>query len=93
MGFCHGKVNEELVKEGKSDNYVKITDMGLLDSGELTDAGSPIELRTAYHMEISRQLLNAMGELDPAKTVTVTGLPTFTEMVSNGLEFTLKPLE
>jgi hypothetical protein len=93
MGFCHGKVNEELVKEGKSDNYVKITDMGLLDSGELTDAGSPIELRTAYHMEISRQLLNAMGELDPAKTVTVTGLPTFTEMVSNGLESTLKPLE
>lgn len=93
MGFCHGKVDATLVKEGKSDNYVRITNMGRLSSGELTEAGSPIELRTAYQMEMSRQLLNALGELEPEMTITVTGLPTFTDMVTNGLEATLKSLK
>lgn len=93
MGFCHEKVDEALVKDGKSDNYVKITNLGLLNSGELTESGSPIELRTAYHMEMSRQLINAMGELEPEKTITLTGLPSFTDMVSGGLESTLKSLK
>ncbi len=93
MGFCHGKVDEALVKDGKSENYVKITDLGLLSSGELTPEGSPIEQRTGYHMEMSRQLIHAMGELDPEKTITVSGLPSFTDMVSDGLESTLKPLK
>ena len=93
MGFCHDKVTEELVKDGISPNYVKITELGLLNSGELTEAGSPIELRAAYHMEMSRHLIGALGELYPEKTLTISGLPTFNDLVTNGFEGILKPLK
>lgn len=93
MGFCHDKVTEALVKGGQSANYVNITNLGLLSSGELTEQGSPIEQRTAYHMEISRHLLAALGELAPEKAIVVEGLPSYHDMVENGLEATLKPLE
>ncbi len=93
MGFCHEKVTEALVKDGISPNYVHITNLGLLNSGEMTDAGSPIEQRAGYHMEMSRQLLNAMGELNPEKAVTISGLPTFQDLTANGFEGILKPLQ
>ncbi len=92
MGFCHDKVTEDLVKNGKSPNYARITELGLLNTGKMPANGSPIEQRTAYHMEISRQLISAMGELNQEKSVTVTGLPTYIDMVTSGLESTLKPL-
>lgn len=93
MGFCHEKVTEALVKDGISPNYVHITDLGLLGSGELTDAGSPIELRAGYHMEMSRHLIGALGELNPEKTLTISGLPTFNDLVANGFEGILKPVK
>lgn len=93
MGFCHDKVTEDLVKRGISPNYVKITDLGLLSSGELTEQGSPIERRAGYHMEMSRQLINALGELNPEKALVISGLPTFTDLVTNGFEAILKPVK
>lgn len=92
MGFCHERVDEALVKGGVSANYQAITKLGVLSSGEMPPQGSPIELRTAYHLEMSRHLLGAMGELDLQKAITVSGLPTYAQMVEGGLESTLKPI-
>ncbi|MEG1774470.1 MAG: hypothetical protein RR320_06430, partial [Oscillospiraceae bacterium] len=73
MGPCHDKVTEELVKGGVSPNYVKISDKGgILTSCAMTDAGSPIEERVAYHFAMATELLTALGEYYPGKEVVVT---------------------
>lgn len=92
MGTMHGKVTEELVLEGKSDNYVKATKMGRLSSGELTEEGSPIEKRTAFHMVVSRELAVAFSDAYPDKPITITGMPSYDDYLSKGIGGILKPI-
>lgn len=93
MGTSHSKVTEDLVLRGIDNNYVEMTKAGLLSSGELYEDGSPIERRAGYHMAISGYMMSTLGEMDPAKAITITGMPTFEQMSTNGLGSTLKPIK
>ena len=59
---------------------------------EFTEEGWPIEKRTAYHMSISKEIINCFNEMYPDKPLKVSGLPDANEMIEKGLEAILKPL-
>ena len=48
--------------------------------------------RTAYHMSISKEIINCFNEMYPDKPLKVSGLPDANEMIEKGLEAILKPL-
>lgn len=93
MGGYHDKITEALFKDGVSANYLAMHQAGLFGNAyEFTEEGWPIEKRTAYHMSISREIINAFNEMYPDKPLKVTGLPDANEMIEKGLEYTLKSL-
>lgn len=92
MGTMHGKVTEDLVLNGISDNYVKATKMGRLSSGELTEEGSPMSKRTAFHMVMCRELAVSFSEANPDKPITITGMPSYDDYINKGIGGILLPL-
>ena len=91
MGGMHDKVTEALVKDGQSANYLALHQAGIYNNAyEYDESGWPIEKRTAYHMSISLELLNTLGEMYPDKAIKITGMPDPNEMIEKGLEYTLK---
>ena len=93
MGGYHEKIDEALFKDGISGNYRAMWEAGLFGNNyEIPEEGWPIEKRTAYHMSISKELINAFDTLYPDKPIKVSGLPDANEMIEKGLEYTLKSL-
>ena len=93
MGGYHDKITEELFKDGVSPNYLAMHQAGLFGGAyEFTEEGWPIEKRTAYHMSISKEIINCFNEMYPDKPLKVSGLPDANEMIEKGLEAILKPL-
>ena len=93
MGGYHDKITEELFKDGVSPNYLAMHQAGLFGGAyEFTEEGWPIEKRTAYHMSISKEIINCFNEMYPDKPLKVSGLPGANEMIEKGLEAILKPL-
>ena len=91
MGAHHEKMDEKLFKEGKSANYLAMMEAGVMNNAyEFTEEGWPIEKRTAYHMQMSQEVLNTFDSLYPDKPIKVSGLPDANFMIENGLEATLK---
>ena len=84
-------MDEKLFKEGKSANYLAMMEAGVMNNAyEFTEEGWPIEKRTAYHMQMSQEVLNTFDSLYPDKPIKVSGLPDANFMIENGLEATLK---
>lgn len=92
MGSRRGKMSRDLVLGGFDDNYVEITNRGLLSSGELTTEGSSINKRTAYHMVMCRELMTAFTEMNPGNPVIVSGMPSYDDFINKGLEGILQPI-
>lgn len=91
MGAHHEKMDEKLFKDGKSANYVAMMEAGVMNNAfEFTEEGWPVEKRTAYHMQMSQEVLNTFDSLYPDKPIKVSGLPDANFMLENGLEATLK---
>ena len=91
MGAHHEKMDETLFKEGKSANYLAMYQDGVMGQAyEFTEEGWPIEKRTAYHMQMSMEVLNTFASMYPDKPIKVSGLPDANFMLENGLEATLK---
>lgn len=92
QGSCHVKMSKELVLGGFDDNYVEITNRGLLSSGEVTTEGSSINKRTAYHMVMCRELMTAFTDSNPDKPIIVSGMPSYDDFINMGLENILLPI-
>ncbi|MDR7870241.1 MAG: hypothetical protein RIN55_05230 [Tissierellaceae bacterium] len=92
MGSRSGKMSRELVLGGIDDNYVNITNRGLLSSGELSTEGSSINQRTAYHMVMCRELMVAFTDANPDKPLVVADMPSYDDFINNGLENILLPI-
>lgn len=86
QGSRCGKMSKGLVLGGFDDNYVDITNRGLLNSGELTTEGSSINKRTAYHMVMCRELMKAFTDLNPDKPIIVSDMPSYNDFIKKGLE-------
>lgn len=92
MGSRRGKMSQELIVGGFDDNYVEVTNRGLLSSGELTTDGISINKRVAYHMVMCSELMNAFTESQSEKPLELNGMPTYDDLVDKGLENILLPV-
>ncbi|MCQ1531362.1 succinylglutamate desuccinylase [Lutispora saccharofermentans] len=86
QGCRRGKMSKELVLGGIDQNYVDITNRGLLSSGELSAEGSSINQRTANHAVMCRELMIAFSESNPDKPIEVSGMPSYDDYINKGLE-------
>jgi hypothetical protein len=50
-----------------------------------TEAGVPIDLRTARHVTSIVEVANALNELTPERGVTIEGAPSYGDLLKNGI--------
>ncbi len=90
MGRFRGRTSMDLVVEGKDPNYVAAAKLGRLFI-PFTEAGWPLEVRVARHLETMKQIIESYDELHPDKAIAVEGLPSYDDLVKNGLGKYLLP--
>lgn len=84
QGRLRGKTDEKLVLTGIDPTYVKAQKLGRLYV-PYDEKGHPIEERVGRHTTGVIELINAMGDIEPNKTIEVEGIPTKDELMENGL--------
>lgn len=92
QGSRRGKMTKALVLGGFDDNYVQITDRGLLSSGELTTDGVSINKRSANHMVMCRELMTAFNDDSQDRKITIFNMPSYDDLINKGLENILLPI-
>lgn len=83
QGRLRGRTDEALVLTGADKYYAWASDLGLLFIPY--EADQPIGLRVARHTASVTAFFDALGFFDPEKEVVVSGIPTFEELVEQGL--------
>lgn len=84
QGRLRGETNAELVVEGKDPIYIQAGEAGKLFV-DFDENGHPIEERVGRHMTGIVEYTNALSMLEPENTIVLTNLPSYDEMVTNGL--------
>lgn len=92
QGRLRGKTNENLVLTGKDQRYVEAAKLGRLYV-PYDEEGHPLEERVGRHLSSILQLMQAMGENEPEKEMQVEGVPTFADLVENGIGIYLKEVK
>ena len=85
MGRLRGKTNVDLVLRGYSDNYRKAKESGALRIAYREDSGEPMEHRVGRHITGLVELIAAYNMENPDKTIEITNLPSYDEVMTNGL--------
>ncbi len=85
MGRLRGKTDVELVLTGKSENYKKAKESGALRIAYREDAGEPMEHRVGRHITGLVELINAYNMAYPDKTIELSGLPSYDDLMVNGV--------
>ena len=94
QGTLHGKVTWDLVMNGIDPINVELTKRGAYDGMlGLTEAGSPMEQRTGYHMVMCQQLAVALTDLYPDKPLVLSGMPSYDDLVEKGFGHYLQPVQ
>jgi hypothetical protein len=91
-GRFHGPVTNDLVVKGEDSNYVKAGKMKRLFV-PMDENGWPLSLRIARHLKGIQEIINAYNELYPEKMVVVENIPSYDELVKQGVEKFLHPPE
>ncbi|MBT8397836.1 MAG: succinylglutamate desuccinylase [Gemmatimonadetes bacterium] len=84
QGRLRGSTNEALIVEGVDRYYNRAGEMGLLYV-PFGDEGSPMEERVGRHIQTVSKLLEVFSTYNPERTIAVDDLPTFNEVLQNGL--------
>ena len=92
QGMRRGKMSKELVLGGFDDNYVELTNRGLLNSGELYTEGESINKRVGYHMVMCNELMSAFTDFNEDKPISVSNMPSLDDIINDGLENYLLPI-
>lgn len=90
MGRFRGRTSEELVVEGRDDNYVRAAGLGRLFV-KFDAQGWPLKLRVARHLAAIEEIINAYNELNPATPVEFENFPQYKDVVDRGLGAFLRP--
>jgi hypothetical protein len=91
-GRFHGPVTNDLVVKGQDSNYVKAGKMKRLFV-PMDENGWPLSLRIARHLKGIQEIINAYNELYPEKKVVVENIPSYDELVKQGVGKFLHPPE
>lgn len=83
-GPLRGRADEANLLTAKDPFLVLASKMGRT-SVKHTEAGVPIDLRTARHVTSIVEVANAMTELKPERGVTIEGAPSYENMLKNGI--------
>jgi hypothetical protein len=92
QGRLRGATNADLVVNGQDDMYVKAAELGRLFV-PFDEEGQPIEQRVARHITGVYNFIQSMSGYDESKAMTVTELPTYDELIENGVGKYLLPVE
>lgn len=84
QGRLRGKTDAKLIVEGKDACYVKAAKLGRTFV-PFDESGQRIELRVGRHLSGVLEILNAFNMLQPDRTIRVTGVPVYREVVAWGL--------
>jgi len=92
QGRLRGATNADLVTEGQDHLYEKAADLGRLFV-PFDESGHPIEERVARHVKGVMSFVESMSVYDESKTMIITGLPSYEELVENGVGKYLLPVD
>ena len=83
-GPLRGRGDEANLLTAKDPFLVLASKMGRT-SVKHTEAGVPIDLRTARHVTSVVEVANALNELHPERGVTIEGAPSYGDILKNGI--------
>src|SRR5262249_20672197 len=84
QGHFRGRQSMDLLLRGKDADYVAAAKLGRLFV-PFDDNGWPIEKRVARHLETIKDVVMAYNELHPKTPIVIEGLPSYNDMIKNGL--------
>lgn len=79
-----GITDEELLMSGKDRFVMMAGDRGLLYA-PIDENGWPIEKRVARHVAVATTIIEVNNSVNPDQTITIEGIPTYEEIMANGL--------
>ncbi len=85
MGRLRAETDVDLVLRGYSENYSKAKQSGALRIAYREETGEPVEHRVGRHITGFIELINAYNMSYPDKQIMVSGLPSYDEMMNNGV--------
>lgn len=92
QGRLRGRTDEALVLTGKDPRYVEAQKLGRLFV-PYDENGHPLEERVGRHLTGISQLVLVMGENEPEKEIVMEGIPSYAELLENGIGFYLKEVK
>lgn len=85
MGRLRAATTEELVLTGWSDNYKKAKETGALRIAYREETGEPMAHRVGRHITGLYELIYAYNMQAEGKEIEIEGLPSYDEVMTNGL--------
>ncbi|SMG31648.1 succinylglutamate desuccinylase/aspartoacylase family protein [Dethiosulfovibrio salsuginis] len=79
-----GITDEELLMSGRDRFVMKAGEHKLLYA-PIDESGWPIDIRVGRHVTTFMTILDVFNQVDPSKAIVVSGIPSYQEMVDNGL--------
>jgi hypothetical protein len=92
QGRLRGPTNEALIVEGVDRYYSRAGELGLLYV-PFGEEGSPLGERVGRHIQTVTTLLEVFSSYNPDRAIAVEQLPTFNEVMQNGLGSFLAPAQ
>jgi predicted deacylase len=89
QGRLKGKTTAALVVEGKDKDYLKAFKLGRLFI-PYNENGVPLSERVSRHLAAVSAVLESLGELEPEKSVQISGLPNWRDILEKGVEVFLR---
>lgn len=79
-----GITDEELLMSGRDRFVMKAGEHKLLYA-PIDESGWPIDIRVGRHVTTFMTILEVFNQTDPSKAIVVSGIPSYQEMVDNGI--------
>jgi predicted deacylase len=92
QGRLRGRTDEALALTGIDPIYVEAQKLGRLFV-PFDEHGHPLEERVGRHLAGIAQFVIVMGENEPDKKIEITGIPTYEELMNNGIGNYLREVE
>jgi hypothetical protein len=85
QGRLRGATDARQVIEGTDDKYLRAAGLGRL-SVPFDEHGWPMKQRVGRHTATVMAILAAMTSVTPARPISLTGLPSYADLMAKGLE-------